>query len=104
MYVKENWHKIRRLRKVPVPLEWVRAGLVGLMEDHRRRQPNTPAVYLTRRNSYFADQNASCGSFKRAMRKLGLPESYKLKRAQKAHIHQLRAMKVPDERVATMTG
>lgn len=38
------------------------------------------------------------------MNELGLPKTYRLKKAQKAHIQQLRSMRLPDNKIARWTG
>jgi hypothetical protein len=62
------------------------------------------AVCLNSRGWPFANQQSSTQCFGDEMRARGLPDDYRLKVIQKAHIEQLQGLQVPDTTIAKMTG
>jgi hypothetical protein len=90
-----------RSRHVPVLFQWVWDGLLELYE---RRPHGSLAVCLNSRGWPFANQQSSTQCFGDEMRARGLPDDYRLKAIQKAHIEQLQALQVPDIKIAKLTG
>lgn len=101
---KEQRRHNRGYRSAPILFEWVRSGIQEVLDELKKRDVQTDAFVVGSRGECISHQTRISEIFGEMMNELGLPKSYRLKRAQKAHIQQLRSMRMPDNKIARWTG
>jgi integrase len=97
-------------RDVPILLEWVREGLIEAKEQFEskklkeRGRPSCPAVAITDRGNYWTEDAYLNRQRRRTFKRLGLPNSYRFKHAQKSFIDQMVHTGFPFHVIAAFTG